>query len=105
MPSGFFEIFEIAAVIASILCLCFFVVALVRQFKPGASGYRIFAWTDGLLGIAVTAYAVYDILTDIGWFAGILGSILLIVVVPVNILLLVVNFVLYKRNKKRNEAG
>ena len=45
-PSFFFVIFEIAAVIASVLCLCFFVIAVVRQFRPDASSYRIFAWTE-----------------------------------------------------------
>lgn len=46
-----------------------------------------------------------DILTDTGWFAGILGYVLLIFVVPVIVLLLVIDFVLYKRRKKINNAG
>ena len=80
--------------------MCFLVIAVIRQFKPEISGYQIFAWTDALLGISVAAYAVYDILTDTGWFAGILGYVLLIFVVPVIVLLLVIDFVLYKRRKK-----
>ncbi len=105
-PSFFFVIFEIAAVIASVLCLCFFVIAVVRQFRPDASSYRIFAWTDGLLGITVTAYAVFGIMIDTGGLlSGFLGLILLIYVVPMIILLLAADFILYKRNKKRSEAG
>lgn len=46
-----------------------------------------------------------DILTDTGWFAGILGYVLLIFVVPVIVLLLVIDFVLYKRRKKISKAG
>lgn len=47
---------------------------------------------DTLPGISVAAYAVYDILTDTGWFAGLMGSVLLICVVPVIVLLLVIDF-------------
>lgn len=102
VPPGIWASFLwLAAVTASILCLCFLVIAVIRQFKPEISGYQIFAWTDALLGISVAAYAVYDILTDTGWFAGILGYVLLIFVVPVIVLLLVIDFVLYKRRKNK----
>lgn len=47
---------------------------------------------DTLPEISVAAYAVYDILTDTGWFAGLMGSVLLIYVVPVIVLLLVIDF-------------
>lgn len=101
VPPGIWASFLwLAAVTASILCLCFLVIAVIRQFRPEISGYQIFAWTDALLGISVAAYAVYDIMTDTGWFAGILGYVLLIFVVPVIALLLVIDFVLYKRRKK-----
>lgn len=93
----------IAAVAASILCVCFFVTAIIKQTKPNVSNYKIFAWTDGLIGIGVAIYAIHDILTDTGWFAGLFGTLLLIFVVPVAVLLLIIDFILYRRSKKINE--
>lgn len=57
-----------------------------------------------MLGISVAAYAVYDILADTGWFAGLMGSVLLIYVVPLIVLLFVIDFVLYRRSKKKGRA-
>lgn len=102
-PSNFELILWIAAVIASILCVCFFIIAVIKQIKPNASPYKIFALTDFLIGIGVSAYAIYDILTDTGWFAGLFGAILLIYVIPIILLLLIIDFILYIINKKKAE--
>lgn len=103
MPADFEVLLGIAAIVTSILCVCFFVIAIIKQIKPNVSNYKIFACTDGLIGIGVTIYAIYDILTDTGWFAGLVGTLLLIFVVPVVLLLLIIDFILYMRNKKINE--
>ena len=99
-PSDFEVIIVISAVTTSILCVCSFASAIMKRIKPDASKYKIFAWTDGLIGIGVIAYAVYDIMTSTGWFAGLLGMLLLIFVIPVVVLLLIIDFILYIRNKK-----
>ena len=101
IPSNFEMLLVITAVVSSILCICFFAVAVIRQIKPHISGYKIFALEDAIIGICVTAYAIYDILTDTGWFAGIVGVLLLIFVLPVILLLLIIDFVLYMRNKRK----
>lgn len=101
IPSNFEMLLVITAVVSSILCICFFAVAVIRQIKPHISGYKIFALADAIIGICVTAYAIYDILTDTGWFAGIVGVLLLIFVLPVILLLLIIDFVLYMRNKRK----
>lgn len=75
---------------------CFFAIAIVKQIRPGVSVYRIFAWTDGLIGLGVTGYAVYDIMTDTGWFAGLVGTLLLTSVIPAVLLLLAADYLLYK---------
>lgn len=92
------------AVVATILSICFLVTAIVRQIRPDVSGYKIFAWADGLIGAGVTIYAIYDIQTDTGWFAGLFGMLLLFLVVPVTVLLLIIDIVLYKRAKNRNKS-
>lgn len=93
-----------AAVAATILCICFFVTVIVSQIRPGSSGYKIFAWTDGLIGVCVTIYAIYDIQTDTGWFAGLFGMLLLIVVVPTAVVLIIIDAVLYTRAKNQNKG-
>lgn len=100
-PPNFEVILWITTVASSILCVCFVMIAIIRQIKPGVSSYMIFALTDGLLGAGVTAYAIYDLLTDTGWFAGLLGMMLLIFVVPVIILLLIIDFILYVIYRKK----
>lgn len=98
-PSNFELILGIAAVITSILSVCFFAIAMIKQIKPNVSEYKIFAWTDGLLGVGVILYSIHDILTDTGWFAGLVGGVLLIFVLPMIVLLLIIDFILYKRNE------
>lgn len=89
------------AMVSSILCICFTIIAIMKQIKPNVSGYKIFAWIDSIIGVGVGIYAVYDILTDKGWFAGLLGWLLVIFVIPVIVALLIIDFILYKiQNRK-----
>lgn len=103
-PSHLEVVLGICAVTISILCVCSLAIAIARQIKPDASIYKVFAWTDGLIGIGVIAYAIYDILTATGWFAGLVGMLLLLFVVPVVLLLVVIDYVIYTRNRKRKHC-
>lgn len=97
-------IISFLCVILSIVVGCLLVTAIVKHlFKSRASVYRIFAWTDGILTVCVILYAIYDILTDIGWFAGLFGMVLLVYIVPVLLLLLLADFVIYKINQKKQK--
>lgn len=87
--------------VSTILCICFAVVGLVKQIRPEASAYKIFAVVDGLLGIGIAAFAVFDIMHDNGIFAGLLGYLLLVFVIPIILLLLIVDLVLYRKHKKK----
>lgn len=91
-------------VILSIVAGCLFITAIVKQFlKRQASVYRIFAWTDGILTCCVILYAVYDILTDTGWFAGLFGVMLLVYILPVLLLLLLADYLIYKVNARKQK--
>lgn len=102
-PSDFELILALAATVCSILSICFIVIAVAKQIKSKVSGYVIFAWTDGIISIAVTIYAIYDMLTDTGWFAGIVGMLLLIFAVPAAVLLLAADLILYRINKNKSK--
>lgn len=99
-----FEIFfAFMVAVSTILCVCFAAVGLIKQIRPDASSYKVFAIADGLLGIGIAVFAVFDIMSDNGFFAGLLGMLLIIFVIPVILLLLLIDFVLYQRNKKKSE--
>ena len=68
-PSGLELFLTVNAFAFSITFLCFLVICIVKALGKSVSPYRIFAVTDGILALGVAGYAVYDILTDTGWFA------------------------------------
>lgn len=97
--------FAAAAIVSSILFICLLAVCGVSRMaaKKGkkVSPCKIFAAADLLVGLLVAAYAVYDIVTAVGFFGGLLGTLLLIFVMPVVAALLVIDFILAVRKKRR----
>ena len=65
------------------------------------SPYKIFAAADLLVGLLVAAYAVHDIVNAVGFFGGLLGALLLIFVMPMVAALLISDFILAGRTKRR----
>ena len=57
-PSGFELILGVAAIVSSLICICFFAICIARKLRRRISPYRIFAITDGCIGLCVLAYAV-----------------------------------------------
>ena len=90
------------AITFSMIFLCFLTIAISKKIRPGLSPYRIFVLTDSTLGLCILGYALYDILTDTGWFAGLRGMLLLIFILPINLLLLLITFLIWKFNKRKN---
>lgn len=86
----------LAAVVFSVMFICFLVIGISRRINKNISPYRIFAVTDGLIGLCVVLYAAYDILTDTGWFAGITGVLLLILVLPIILALMLADFIVWR---------
>ena len=104
-PSDFEIWLAAAAIVSSILFVCLLAVCGVswmaaRKGKK-VSTYKIFAAADLLVGLLVAAYAVHDILTAVGFFGGLLGALLLIFVMPMVAALLVIDFILAVRKKRR----
>ena len=89
------------AIAISIAFLCFLTITVLKKFRPGLSPYRIFALTDIVIGLCVFGYALYDIATDTGWFAGLAGMLLLIFVLPINLLLLLIDFLIWKKKNSK----
>lgn len=91
------------AIAFMILFLCFLAVAISKKLNKNISSYRLFAIVDGLIGVCVLAYAVFDIINDTGWFAGLTGMLLLIFVMPIILTLLLGDFLVWKFRKTRKK--
>lgn len=85
----------VAAIVSFLLFISFLVISIVEKLRKHFSPYRIFAIVNICLGVCVSAYAVYDIKTDVGLFAGLLGAVLLAFVIPVIVLLLIADFIVW----------
>lgn len=92
-------------ILSTAMSICLWFVVIVNKIrsvtgKERFSAFRCFAIADGILMAGTIAYAVYDIMTDTGSFAGIVGLVLLIIFVPILLLLLIGDIVagyLYKK--------
>ena len=92
--------------IFSILTICFLIVSISKKLIPKASPYKIFAISVSIIGVLTFLYAIYDIKTSTGLFAGLFGTVLLITVVPITLALLLIEFLIWIYNKKKeNENG
>lgn len=100
--SGFELIFYIAAIMFLLVSFSFFMIAAIQKFKTNISPYRIFATVNSLIGLCVLFYAVYDIKTGVGWFAGLFGVLLLFFVMPPVIILLAADFLVWLYHRSRS---
>ena len=95
----------IASILFSILAICFLTISIFKKTITKASPYKIFAISDSIIGVLTFLYAIYDIKTSTGLFAGLCGIILLVTVVPVTIALLLIELLVWVYNKKRENKN
>ena len=95
----------IASILFSILAICFLTISILKKTITKASPYKIFAISDSIIGVLTFLYAIYDIKTSTGLFAGLCGIILLVSVVPVTIALLLIELLVWVYNKKRENKN
>ena len=97
--------FEFALAIAScgltIAAICSLSVSVGQAINKRISPYLIFAAADILIGLCVAAYAIYDIRTDTGWFAGLLGTLLLIFILPIVLVFLLADILIWRLKKSK----
>lgn len=91
----------VGAILSTIICIGFSLISIVNRISAKASPYLVFAITDIIIGVFVTIYSVYDIHTDKGIMAGLLGIILLLFVVPCSVVLLVIDVVVWIINRRK----
>lgn len=100
-PSNFETALVLFAVYFSILFICLLCVSIVKLISKNISSYRVFAITDIIIGISAFLYAVYDIITTASeFFPGLVGWLLLFYVIPSVLLLLLADYVVYRKIRK-----
>ena len=85
----------------AILFLDLLLTGAVTQIWKNVSPYRVFAISNIVIGIGIASYAVYDIKTDEGFLAGIIGSLMLAFIVPFIVVLLVAELLIWERKKPK----
>ncbi|MBQ9972687.1 MAG: hypothetical protein IJP24_04100 [Firmicutes bacterium] len=103
-PMGGTAELTIAAIAFSITAICFLALTICKLIWKKASPYKVFAIIDIIMGGGVLGYAIYDIKTDTGWFAGLLGALLIMFVVPVFVALLIADVALWYRHRKKGKT-
>ena len=101
-PPGLEVVLAIAALVLSIISICLVVCCIARKINSQISLYKVFAIADIVLAVLAGGYAVYDIRTDTGWFAGLLGALIMFMGIPVFVVLLLGDWVVWLVNRNRN---
>ncbi len=108
ITSGF-ELLGIVGIAVAVVALPFYIIFLTALIankcgKKAPSPCGVFAIVDLILMLGTSIYVVYDITTGVGWFAGLVGVLLLIYVLPCMLLLLmidgVVALVIWRKKRK-----
>lgn len=101
-PPGLEMVLAIAAIVFSIISICLVVCCIAWKINSQISLYKVFAIVDIVLAVLAGGYAVYDIRTDTGWFAGLFGVLIMFMGMPVFAVLLLGDWVVWLVNRKRN---
>lgn len=91
----------VTIVILSQLFICFLAISIAEKVCNKISPYRIFAVVNICVGVLVAAYAIFDIKRDTGWFSGLIGVLLLIIVIPIVVTFLLADFIIWRIRKRK----
>lgn len=87
----------------SILFICFLIIGIAKKISSKISPYKVFAISDFIIGIIALLYAIYDIAISTDIWAGFIGVILLLTVIPVILVLLLIDLFVWLYNRKKEK--
>lgn len=94
--------FFLAAILSTIISICFGVVCIVNKISENISPYFVFGVTDVIIGILITIYSLYDMyINREKLLGGLFGYILLSCVVPGLFVLFVIDVLLWIKNRRK----
>lgn len=86
----------------AILFVGFLFTGVVTKIGKNISPYFVFAAVNFLIGAGTAIYSIYDIKTDTDeWFGGLVGTLLLVFVIPFIVVLLISALVAWKINRSK----
>ena len=94
----------ILAVAAGITILGLLAVIIVKSTGIKASPFLVFAIVDIVIGLIILGFAVYDFKSAVGEFAGILGELALVIGEPVVAIILIIDIVVWRVDKKKRQG-
>ena len=105
-PTNYEMIIGATAMILTAVAIAMLLVQLGlwigSKINKSVSPYRLFAVVNSIIGIGCVLFAIYDIRTDDGFMAGLLGYMILMLVVPFILLMLLIDYLLWKRKMKND---
>jgi hypothetical protein len=85
-----------------IITLSSFIIAkILKKFAKKASPYLLFAIADIIIGLLILGFAIYDINTAEGEFAGILGELALLIGEPIVVVLLIIDAIAWFKSRRK----
>jgi len=105
-PTNYEMIIASTAMIFAAVAIAMLMVKLglciAAKLNKSISSYRLFAVVNSIIGIGCVIFAIYDIRTDDGFMAGLLGYMILMFVVPFILLMLLIDYLFWKRKMKND---
>lgn len=87
---------------SAILFACFLFTVAVKQIKKNISPYCVFAIVNVVIGIGISIFSIYDLkIHSDEWLGGLVGAVLLVYVIPFIMLLLIIDFIVWKISKSK----
>ena len=85
-----------------IITLSLFIIAkILKKFAKKASPYLLFAIADIIIGLLILGFAIYDLNTAEGEFAGILGELTLLIGEPIVVVLLIIDAIAWNMSRRK----
>ncbi len=85
-----------------IITLSSFIIAkILKKFAKKASPYLLFAIADIIIGLLILGFAIYDLNTAEGEFAGILGELVLLIGEPIVVVLLIIDAIASNMSRRK----
>lgn len=81
------------------------IVCLVKRFNENVSSYFLFGIINCVIDLLIAGYAVYDMFNSTGWFAGLTGFLILCFFVPIPVVLIIIDVIVYLVRKRRRAGG
>ena len=96
----------VTTIYSAILFVGFLFTGTVKTIKNSISPYCVFAIVNTVIGIGTAIYSIFDIKNDTDeWFGGLVGTILLVFVIPFVAVLLIIDFIAWKKSNKTKTAN